>query len=499
MYDVIVIGAGNGGLSAAATLAVNKKKVLLVDRNIVPGGCATSFIRGRFEFEPSLHELCSVGTADEKGRCSLIFDEIGIKPNLISLNDAYRAITLEGDKYDVTMPVGIDNFIEKLEEICPGSKESMEKFKKLSKNVVEAANYFQSGKRNYLKVLLKYRGFMLAASNSVKDVLDYLGMPEKAQSILCTYWPYLGTSVKKLDSMFYMSMFDGYVRQQPVIPRYRSHELSSAFEKSIKDHDGEIWYNTNVDSLIYENGRVRGIRIKDKEIYSKEVICSAFPEKVYADMLPKEAVPERAHKLINARDYGVKFYTVYLGLNKTIEEFGIKDYTIVINHYSDPVKQYECYNDLDKTPVFINFLNAAIPDCSPEGTSMVYISAMAKADYDDGINDSDYVNWKRSIADKLIKRCEDALNIDLRSSIEEIEICTPSTFSRYMGSPYGTPYGYEVDLWDSCTIRTLSKPSEKFIKGLTFVGAHTEMGDGYSTTYTTGQTAAYDVLKELKK
>lgn len=61
-FDVIVVGAGNAGLVAAATTAKNGLKTLLLEKNNIPGGCATSFVRGRFEFEPSLHELASVGT-----------------------------------------------------------------------------------------------------------------------------------------------------------------------------------------------------------------------------------------------------------------------------------------------------------------------------------------------------------------------------------------------------------------------------------------------------
>ena len=53
-YDIVVVGAGNAGLSAALQSALAGKKTLLIEQHNLPGGCATSFRRGRFEIEPSL-------------------------------------------------------------------------------------------------------------------------------------------------------------------------------------------------------------------------------------------------------------------------------------------------------------------------------------------------------------------------------------------------------------------------------------------------------------
>jgi len=55
--DVVVVGAGLGGLGAALELARQGVKVLVLEQHNLPGGFATSFVRGRFEFEPSLHQM----------------------------------------------------------------------------------------------------------------------------------------------------------------------------------------------------------------------------------------------------------------------------------------------------------------------------------------------------------------------------------------------------------------------------------------------------------
>lgn len=70
-YDVIVVGAGNGGLSAALWLAKRGKKVLVIEKHNLPGGCATSFVRGNYEFEATLHELCQMGTGEGEGKREL--------------------------------------------------------------------------------------------------------------------------------------------------------------------------------------------------------------------------------------------------------------------------------------------------------------------------------------------------------------------------------------------------------------------------------------------
>src|SRR5512135_86130 len=93
-YDAVVIGAGNGGLTAALTLAKKGLNVLLLEKHNVPGGCATSFVRGRFEFEVALHQLSGIGTKEKPGPLRALLGELGVldRIELVEMKILYRQV-----------------------------------------------------------------------------------------------------------------------------------------------------------------------------------------------------------------------------------------------------------------------------------------------------------------------------------------------------------------------------------------------------------------------
>ena len=96
-YDAVVIGAGNGGLAAACRMAKGGKKTLLIERHNLPGGCASSFRRGRFEFETALHEICEWGTKENPGGCRKTCEEFGLDIPWHMVPDNFRVITTASD------------------------------------------------------------------------------------------------------------------------------------------------------------------------------------------------------------------------------------------------------------------------------------------------------------------------------------------------------------------------------------------------------------------
>ena len=177
-FDVIVVGAGNGGLAAAANTAKAGLKTLLLEKHNIPGGCATSFRRGRFEFEPSLHELCSVGTKERPNTVYKVFDDLGAKIDWQYEHNIFRAIVKGENGYDVTLKAGIDEFCQSVDDAVPGSKKNVKALLDLKPKITAAIDYIYAtkGNPNGLVMLLKHADFMRTAGHSVEEVMTALGI-----------------------------------------------------------------------------------------------------------------------------------------------------------------------------------------------------------------------------------------------------------------------------------------------------------------------------------
>ena len=127
-YDVVVIGAGNGGLTAALSLAKKGCRVLMLERHNVPGGCATSFIRGRFEFEVALHQLSGMGTEAQPGPLRAALGKLGVldKVEFVEMKNLYR-ITLPGT-LDLTLKADRSEIVRVLKERFPAEAANIDRF-----------------------------------------------------------------------------------------------------------------------------------------------------------------------------------------------------------------------------------------------------------------------------------------------------------------------------------------------------------------------------------
>jgi len=518
-YDVVVIGAGNGGLAAGLALSAKGVKPLVLERHNLPGGFATSFVRGRFEFEASLHELSSIGPATNKSGVRIFLeDESKVDIDWVAVPEAYRLV-LTDENIDVTMPFGVDNYVEAMEKEVPGSREPLLNYITLCKDIVDALGFLEklTGKPDIMKIAdfiknapsslgelggmpLKISNFLKTLPCTVDEVTRTFDIPAKAVKILYPYWCYLGIPTSRLSFTIWAAMLYHYLDYGAYIPRMRSHELASAIEAAIRRNGGQIEYNTKVERIIVENSKVTGVETAAGDIIkTQHVISNASPTLTYNKLIyPESAVPAAAYKYVNARKNGASGFVVYLGLDAPPEVIGISGYGIFISNNMDTD---DIYYSMEK-PALTNMqasicLNNTIPYCSPPGTTIISMTTLYKSEAWSNVEPHEYFRLKNKIADGMISQFENALNVNLRDHIEEIEVATPVTFARYTGTFGGGVYGYEPDPWDSIIPRVMSLKDESYIKGLTFAGGYAEMCHGYSSSIMSGRATAKAVLSKL--
>lgn len=504
-YDVVVVGAGNAGLVAALQCQKSGKKTLLIEQHNVPGGCASSFVRGRFEIEPSLHELCDYGPADNPGDVRNIMDSLGIKLDWIEIPDCYRVISKysDGADMDVTMPSGIDNYIDAMEKYVPGSRDKMQKLFDLFQEVLDGISYITASKGHADSSVLqaKYPNMLRTGAYPTKKVFSALKLPQRCQDILSTYWAYLGVDLEHLAFIHYAAMVHKYVSRGAYIPKHTSHELSVTMTERLRELGGDIWFNCKAEKFIFDNDRCRGVETNMGVIDSDYVLANINPDIIYGRMMPSSLVPLREKKLSTARnsEFGGRMYTAYFCLDKSAQELGIKDYSIFLPGTSDSKVEYENimkgmkYNDYS---IFLCY-NIADPDFSPKGTCVCSFTSFGSPVDWNNLKEEDYFKFKNEGAEKFLSSLKKKAGIDLYGHIEEMEVASPWTFCRYLGVPEGSVYGYETRDWDGMMARMMMLGRDYPIKGLRPIGTSGPRGDGYSATMICGLMMAGYAVKEL--
>ncbi|MFA4974964.1 MAG: FAD-dependent oxidoreductase, partial [bacterium] len=295
-------------------------------------------------------------------------------------------------------------------------------------------------------------------------------------------------------------MLLNYLDNGAYIPKMRSHGMVSAIEKRILELGGRIEYNTRVEKILVNGGKVTGVETaKGDSVSTSHVICNSSPTIAYNKLIhPRSEAPEIAFKTVNMRRHGGAGFVVYLGLDAPIEKIGITDYGYFISEGMDTDKIYASMGRLDVPDMqATTCLNAAIPDASPAGTTVLSMTTLFTPDVWDNVKPAEYFKLKNKIAGGMIGQFERCTGMKIRDKIEEIEVATPQTFARYTRSYKGSIYAYEQDVWDYVIPRIIAAKDEKYIDGLSFVGGYAETGSGYSPSLMSGRAAGLEVAGKL--
>jgi len=494
-YDAVVIGAGNGGLTASAGLARKGFNVLLLERHNIPGGCATSFCRGRFEFEVALHQLSGMGTPEKPGPLRMSLGSLGVLDDLefVEMADLFRASLPDG--FSLTLKADKNQVISVLEEKFPHQKEAINKFFDLVykyANEMLAAFFFKdpSPSREKYPNLYEY------AFKPANEVIDDIFSDPLLKNLMSVYWGYLGLPSNRLSFAYFAMLFFVYIEFKPFHIKGGSQALSNAITNKFLSNGGTVRFNCGVKKIIVENGAVKGVVTEDGEkIETSYVISNASQVTTYVQLIDSEDVPDGVLREMGGRSLSPSAFTMFIGFDCEPGELGITETTnfLMNNSYTaDKVVERMHRVDIDDEMMVLSCYDVSDPDFSPPGTCQANIVTLKYGEPWMRIPPTQYHRVKYRCAESMLRRIE-AIFPDVRKHIEEAEVATPLTHMRYLGHPNGAIYGFEQYTKDSMFFQP---GRHSPIEGLYFASGW--IGDcGFQPTLQAGMSAAKSVLRKL--
>lgn len=494
VYDVVVIGAGNGGLTAAASLAQKGLKVLLLERHNVPGGCATSFCRGRFEFEVALHQLSGFGTKEKPGPLRMFLDSLGVVDCLdwVVMENLYRVV-LPG-KLDLTLSADRTRLIATLQERFPEESKAIEDFfdlvYKFYYEIIEA--FFMKDPAISPE---KYPLYFKYALKSAKQVLDEYFQDPLLKMAISVYWCYIGLGPGNLTFSDLAALLFAYIEFKPFHLKGGSQALSSAILDQFISHGGEIRFNCAAQKIMIENGSVSGVLTEHGDlIYTGYVVSNASSLDTYIELMATEETGQEQLRILGGSTVGPSSLTLYIGLDCAPQDVGISEATNFICSSTDMDKSYDCikYLDTSQDMLLLTCYNLVDPGFSPPGTCQLVIVDLKYADPWIEIPPDDYFRVKNQAAQHILSNVEKVFP-GLGEHIEEIEVATPITHMHYLGHPGGAIYGFDQYAKDS----SLFVSPKSAVKGLYLAGAWAGRG-GFQPSLDSGGKAARSIIREMK-
>jgi prolycopene isomerase len=494
-YDAVVIGAGNGGLTASTALAQKGLKVLLLERHNIPGGCATSFCRGRFEFEVALHQLSGMGTREKPGPLRMMLGSLGVLDDLevvqgpdlygVALPDGFR-LTLRPDRLQIEEALG---------ERFPRERQAIRAFfdlvYKFAGELI-GAFYFKDpdASRQKYPVLCQY------ALKPACEVLDPLFQDPLLKAVVSVYWAYLGLPPTRLSFAYLALLLFTYIEFKPCHLKGGSQALSNALLNRFLAGGGAARFGCGARRIVVEGGAVRGVITDDGELArTRYVVSNVSPLATYLEMMDPEEVPKEALTQMRGRSLSISALTLYLGFDCEPARLGLTTTTsFLLQDLEFTDRVFARMEDLDVTDeaLAITCYDVADPDFSPAGACQASLLTLKYGEPWLRVPPDQYFRIKHRCAESLLRRAE-AIFPDLRGHIEEMEVATPLTHMRYLGHPNGAIYGFEHYTKDAMFFQPGRRSP---IKGLSFASAWTGDG-GFQPTLEAGRNAAAAILKEL--
>ena len=478
MKDIVVIGAGYGGLTAAALLAKQGHNVTVIEKNEQPGGKASILKKDGFAFDmgPSWYMWPQVFED--------FFSEFDMDASdvleLKKLDPSYRVFFSDGDVVDVSSD--INKNYELFDRLEDNGAEKLRKYLDVCKKQYDIA---MDGfvYRSYRSVFdfftpkMVYNGLRLKAfSNFHKGVEKYFKTP-KAQKLLEWITVFLGGDPRNVPAMYCMMSYLDH-HHGIYYPRGGMNGLAKKMYEVALDNGVVFKFNEPVTKISVENKSANKV-VTENNTYDADIVINNADYHHGETVLLDEKNQTYNEKYWDKKTMAISMHLAYLGINKKVKG-------LTHHNYFLETEWEEHFNQIFRKPQWPDNPNFYVccpskidSEVAPNGMENLFFLVPVASD----LEDSDEI--REEYFSKVIDKFEKWTGENIKDDIIVKSLFTHRDFKERYNAYKGTGLGMAHTLWQTAVFRPKHKSSK--VKNLYYTGQYNHPGVGVPTTVISSQ------------
>ena len=479
MAKISVVGAGIGGMSAAARLAKQGHQVTVFENSDQSGGkCRTEWF-GDYAFDtgPSLLTLPAVFRDLFLKTGKRIEHVLDISP----VDPAFNYNFADGSK--VTFP-NLSNpktYQEIEKSFGISASQSWRQIIERSEKMWEASrdSFIESELTSIWPLLLRKNLInqinQISPFTSLRSLSEKLNLDPHLKTIIDRYATYTGSDPRSAPAVlltiaFVESTFGAWHIKGGI------GQLSVALEQRCRDLGVDFQFKSLVTKIVVERNKVEGVVLSDgKTIKSDLVVSNSDAEYTFNSLIGNEVSSARGERRkLKSATKSLAGFSLLLGLdNKKSKPVDVKHHNVYFP---------ENY-DLEFDQIFTQKVPVTDPTiylCAPKDSSMVKGAdkeawfVLVNAPRHGPESGWDWKDGGQEYAQKIISKMDD-LGLNVTNRLDFMEYRTPADLENYAMAPGGSIYGTSSNSPVSAFLRARNRSK---VKGLFCVGGSAHPGGG---------------------
>jgi prolycopene isomerase len=486
-YDVVVIGAGMGGLTAGALLAKEGKRVLVVEQETFPGGYIREIAEGPYKINPAIHSIMGCSSAGPFGHGVitevLTHLEVEDRCQFIAIDPIYRA---QFPDFQLDVPSGREAYLEAHTRHFPNEADGLRDLVDLSSEIYREFMRFPSVLRWQDWLMMPFRSpkMFRNATSTLKAAIDRYLTDQDLKSVYAILYPYLALPPSRVSFLLWAVMMASFVEEGAFYCVGGFQGLAGALAEGLTKHGGELVLETRVSEIRADGGRVQGIDLENgQEIAAPVVISNIDAWTTFGDLLETGQVPASYLRKLKEMEPSASLLGLSLATDLDVHALGIPKVTMFSSWDLEEADAVTGKEHVERGGVHIpTVVDASL---APPGEHLVVVQAFVRNETVDLSPAA-----KAQFAHNLLDQAEKVLP-DLRDHITFVADTSAEDGQEFPLHRLGPCYGWANSVGQTGPRRL---PYKTPLSGLYLTGHWTQPGSGVLTVVLSGVNAARYVL-----